>query len=515
MAEAAGAAPPAPSRRRGAVTMLAGGYLGLALTVVQGLVMVPLYLRYIGAGTYGAWLATGDLLGWLALLNMGIGGVVTQRMAAAHGRGERAVLGEYYGTGLLVQALLVAVLAALAAAAAPFVPGWLGMHGAEARTLARCFALAGVATGLGILATVAGTLPLAVQRMTFNAAATVLCTLAGIAVTLWLLLDGRGLWALPWGMLTRNGSLLLALSVHALAVMRTEGTRMRVRAPVLRDLGSLAGSTLLTMLGNTAATRSDALLVAVVFRPELATVYVLTRRAAEIVSMFLALIGGAVYPGFAHLVGSGHRARARQVLAQVDRGYLAAGALTVGLFIALNRTFMELWVGPAQYGGHLLTVLLGLNVLFVGRAALLTYLLGGSGQIRQSARIIFTEALARVSAALALLLALGMPGMPLAGIATTMASSLAALAWLARRLEGRAPSPHPGAAWAGYALLLAGAAWIGGGRLAASWAGFAAWALALGVAGAAVLAALDPAARAFAADGVRALRLRAARGGAA
>jgi O-antigen/teichoic acid export membrane protein len=506
--------PPVPSRRRGAVVMLAGGYLGLALTVVQGLVMVPLYLRYIGAGTYGAWLATGDLLGWLALLNMGIGGVVTQRMAAAHGRGERAVLGEYYGTGMLVQALLVAVLAALAAGAAPFVPGWLGIHGAEARTLARCFALAGAATGLGILATVAGTLPLAVQRMAFNAAATVACTLAGIGVTLWMLLAGHGLWALAWGMLARNASLLLALTLYALAVMQAEGTRMRVRAPVLRDLGSLAGSTVLTMLGNTAATRSDALLVAVVFRPELATVYVLTRRAAEIVSMFLALVGGAVYPGFAHLVGSGQLARARQVLAQVDRGYLAVGALAVGLYVALNRTFIELWVGPAQYGGHLLTVLVGLNVLLVGRAALLTYLLGGSGQIRQSAHVIFTEAMARVIAGLVLLFAIGIPGMPLAGILTTAVSSLVALAWLARRLEGGAPSPHPLAAWAGYALLLAGAAWIGGGRLAGSWAGFAGWAAALGLAGAGLLAALDPAARAFAAGGLRVLRPgAAARGG--
>jgi peptidoglycan biosynthesis protein MviN/MurJ (putative lipid II flippase) len=175
---------------------------------------------------------------------------------------------------------------------------------------------------------------------------------------------------------------------------------------------------------------------------------------------------------------------------------------------------MELWVGPAQYGGHLLTVLVGLNVLLVGRAALLTYLLGGSGQIRRSARIIFTEAAARVAAALALLFAVGMHGMPLAGMLTTAVSALVALAWLRRRLEGGAPSMHPLAAWAGYALLLAGAAWIGGGRLAGSWAGFAAWAAALGLAGAGLLAALDPAARAFAAGGVRALRLRAAaRGG--
>jgi O-antigen/teichoic acid export membrane protein len=509
---AAVAAPPVPSRRRGAMVMLGGSGLSLTLTVVQGLLLVPLYLRYIGPGMYGAWLASGDLLGWLAMLHMGITGVVTQRMAAAHGRGERAVVGEYYATGVAVQAVLMAVLVGLGLLVAPFVPGWLGIHGEDARTLSRCFAAAAAATGLGFMAAVVGSLPVAVQRMTFNAAATLACTAAGLVTTLWLLLSGAGLWALAWGMLARNGLLLLALAGAAAAALRREGTRMRVRGPVLRELGALSGPSFLSMLGNTAVGRCDALLVAVVFRPELATVYVLTRRAAEIISMFLALVGGALYPGFAHLVGSGHLARARHVLAQAERGYLAAGALCVALYMALNRTFMELWVGPAQYGGHLLTVLVGLNVLLVGRAALVTYLLGASGQIRQSAHLIFAEAVVRVAAALALLLALGVPGVPLAGIATTVASALVARAWLGRRLEGPARS---GAAWPAYALLLAGGALAGGERWAGSWAGFAACGAVFAAAAAGLLVAMDPAARALAQGGVRALRLRAARGGAA
>lgn len=500
------------------MVMLAGGYLTLGLTVVQGLLLVPLYLRYLGAGMYGAWLASGDLLGWLALLQMGIASVVTQRMAVAHGRGERAALGEYYATGLAVQGVLMAVLVGLGVAVAPFVPGWLGIHGEEARVLSRCFAAAAAATALGFMAAVAGSLPLAVQRMTFNAAATLACTLAGLVTTLWLLLSGAGLWALVWGMLARNGLLLLALAADAAVVLRREGTRMRVRGPVLRDLGSLGGPTLLSMLGNTAVGRCDAILVAVVFRPETATAYVLTRRAAEIVAMFLARVGGAVYPGFAHLVGSGHLPRARQVLGQVDRGYLAAGSLALALYMALNRTFLELWVGPAQYAGHLLTVLIALNVLLVGRAGVATYLLGGAGHLRQGAYLIFAEAVARVAATLALLLALGMPGVPVAGIATTAVSAHLALRWLHRRLgaEHEGKPWRVDAAWAIYLLLLAGGALVGSVRWGRTWAGFVGWAMVFGAVGAAVLVALDPAVRAFVLGRVRAFRaIRAARGGTA
>ena len=488
--------------------MLAGGYANLALLTVQGLVLVPLYLRYVGTELYGAWLASGDLLGWLALLDMGVAAVATQRMAAAHGRGDRAEVGEYYATGIAVQAVLVAVLAGLAAAAAPFIPGWLGIHGPDARLLSACFAVAGVATAMGILATLVASLPLAVQRMGFYTAATLASTLAGLGATLWGLLAGAGLWALVWGMLARNGLLLLAMSAYAGAVLRREGARLRVRLPVLRELGSLGGATFLSMLGNTAVGRCDALLVTVVFRAELATVYVLTRRAAEIIAMFLARVGGAVFPGFAHLVGAGQQARARQVLAQVDRGYLAAGSLALALYMALNRTFVELWVGPAQYGGHLLTVLIALNVLLVGRAAIAVYLLGGAGDIRRSAYLIFAEAVVRVAATVALLYAFGLRGVPLAGIVTTVASAQAAFVWLGRRLQAPPAGRRwrVGSGWPAYALLLAAGALAGRERWADSWAGFAAWSALLGAAGLALLLLLDPAARAFAAGRLRALR---------
>lgn len=499
------------------MVMLAGGYLALGLTVVQGLLLVPLYLRYLGPGMYGAWLASGDVLGWLSLLHMGITGVVTQRMAAAHGRGERVALGEYYATGLAVQAVLMAALVGLGFAVAPFIPGWLGIHGEQARTLSRCFAVAAAATGVGYMAAVAGSLPLAVQRMTFNAAATLGSAVAGLATTLWLLLSGAGLWALVWGLVARNGLLLLAVSVDAWMVLRREGTRMRVRGPVLRELGGLGRSTLLSMLGSTAVARCDALLVAVVFRPEAVTVYVLTRRAAEILSMFLARVGGAVYPGFAHLVGSGNLPRARQVLGQVDRGYLAVGTLALAMYMALNRTFMELWVGPVQFGGHLLTVLLGLNVLLVGRASLATYLLGSAGEIRRSAYLIFAEALVRIAATVALLLAFGTAGVPVAGIATTAVSAHLALRWLHRRLgaERETQGWRLDAGSAAYVLLLAAGALAGAERWGRTWPQFVAWAALLGVCGVGVLVAMDPAVRAFATGRLRALRgVRQARGGA-
>lgn len=500
---APGSVPPpaaAPrSRRRGAAIALAGGYAGMVLLLVQGLVLVPLYLHYLGAGTYGAWLASGEVLGWLAVLDLGIAGVSSQRMAAAHGRGDHRVVADYFGTGVLMQAALAAGVVLLAVVAAPFVPGWVQLTGPAADELASCFVVAGVATGLGLLANVVGALALSTQRMLFVHAATVGAGVLGLAVAVVLLLGEYGLWALALGMLVRSGSLLLAVSAHALYVLRHDlRQRARLHGATAREYLGFSGVAVLTMVGNTAANRSDGVLIALLFGPETVTVYVLTRRAAEMLSMFLARIGGAVYPGFAHLVGSGNHARAGEVAGQVARLYFWTAVPATALYMALNRSFVELWVGPAQFAGQSLTVLVGLNVLVVGWASLVLYVNGAAGNITRAGVAVFVEAVARVGAALVLLSAAGLAGLPAAGVATAAVSAHVGLGWLFRRLELPRPRvPLRQAAFA--AVLLAAGAAAGTVRWADTWLQFVAWGGAFGGVALAAVLALEPAARTVAA----------------
>jgi O-antigen/teichoic acid export membrane protein len=273
--------------------------------------------------------------------------------------------------------------------------------------------------------------------------------------------------------------------------------RARVRWRVVRDLAGLSSVTVFTMVGNAAVGRSDAVLIALFYGPRTVTVYVLTRRAAEMLSMFLARIGGAVNPGFAHLVGSGDRVRAAAVLGQVGRLYFWSAVPAVALYLALNRTFVGLWVGPGQFAGQALTVLVGLNVLCVGWAALVLYLLGGAGQIARSGMTVFVEALLRIALALALLRSLGLVGLPLAALPTTSVAGYLALGWLYRGLGPPLPRIPLREALLGVALLGLGTA-AGTARWGHSWPEFVAWLAVFAAVAAAAVLAFEPLARAFA-----------------
>jgi O-antigen/teichoic acid export membrane protein len=466
---------PAPrSRRRAAVQLLIGGYASMVLLTIQGLVLVPLYLLYLGPRLYGAWLGTGDIVAWLGMLDLGVASYMTQRIAAAFGEGDEESIGAYLLTGLAVQVALVTVLVLLGVGLSGLLPGWMGLEGVDASVLSGAFIVGVIGMGLGILGHGTGAFAVALQRPVVTQVAAVVGSIVSIVTTVALLLLGFGLWALAIGICARNLLILLANSIYAVMLYRGESLPSpRVSRRVLREVVALSGPALLAVGGNSAAGRSEAALIAILIRPEAATVYVLTRRAAEIASMFLARLGGAVFAGFANLVGTGDRRRASSVLREVEHIYLAAGVLMMAVYLAMNQTFMLLWVGEEQYGGQLLTMLLGISILVAGYAALVLYLYGATGRIAESAYLTFGEAVARVALMAGLLLVLGLWGLPLAVLLTTIPLSMITIRRLGAELgEEAGERVMEWRSYAGMALLLAVAAVAGLRVWAVSWAGF-------------------------------------------
>ena len=58
------------------------------IVIINGIVMVPIYFHYMSVSTYGAWLATGNMVAMLGLLESGFSSVITQKMAAAIGAND-------------------------------------------------------------------------------------------------------------------------------------------------------------------------------------------------------------------------------------------------------------------------------------------------------------------------------------------------------------------------------------------------------------------------------------------
>ncbi|MEP7343723.1 MAG: lipopolysaccharide biosynthesis protein, partial [Gemmatimonadaceae bacterium] len=379
------------------------------------LLLVPIYLRTFGTHLYGAWLASGEVLNFLQLFDLGLTNVVTQRIGQAHARNEPERVAEVFGSAVLAMTTIGALLALVALGFSFFVAGVMTITGSEGRTLAGCFRLGALATFLFVANFSVLGLSRGLQDTAIQNGGVVLGAVAGFATTAVFLWRGAGLWSIPAGMCARTA---VALSASILFVFRLRRTgqlpRIRASRDALKEFARLSPATTLSGIGYLLTTQTEGTLVAVLLGPERVPVLFLTRRAIDVASGILNTIAYSSYAGFSHLVASPDRGRARAVHDEVLALWTALAVTALATFYLVNQSLVTVWTGAATFGGPLLTLLVGAQVFVAGRLQVTYYLFRATGEIVSGSMLQSAESLTRLATMALLIWWAGLPGPALA-----------------------------------------------------------------------------------------------------
>lgn len=408
------------SRRRAALENLAFGWATAVFTVVQGLVLVPFILRCVPVDLYGAWLASGNILGWIELADPGLSPVLQRQLAYSTGQGDRLAVGRLIGTGLTLSALLAIVPLS-------FIP--LAGHAADllhlettlAEALVPAVVVGLVSVAVGMVGNAVGAMNLGIQRIRSAGISNLAGMVVGIAVTVAILAMGGGLIALPAGTLSRSGTALLVNLATLVLGNRRAGVQAAWSSAEGKALIGLAGYTFLGRITAVMLTRVDAILCARMVSPAAVVTLTLTGRTIEVVRLVTDRVGIAVMPVLAHLAGERTNQAAGRAILALARGTAALVAVLAGVAVAWNGPAMELWVGPSHFGGLGLTVLLAIASAMGALAALLGQGLLAVGGIKEASIIGMTEAAVRLVLVFVMIPLVGLAGVPLATIAAGLA----------------------------------------------------------------------------------------------
>jgi O-antigen/teichoic acid export membrane protein len=431
--------PPA-SRRRAVLLNLTFSYVILALGIVQGFVLPPLYVAKLPVALYGAWLATGNVLAWIEVMDPGLSALLQQRVAFAYGRGDSSTVARVIGTGATVAS--IASLAPLACWPLDhLLIQFVRADPVFAADLTASFHLALVALSVTLLGYAANSISLGLQLAGSAGAVQSLATVAGIGTTVACLLGGHGLISIPAGTL---GRALVMFGGNAWRVLRWCTTSLRVKPRFvyseLRQIAGMSAFTFVSRLGSAVLGNLDATLAAQVASPQAAAVLVLTGRAFDPVRLATDRVALAAAPGLTHLAGSGDLVRVESLVERMRRLIRWIPAIGIGCVTALNGAFVALWVGPKLFGGEPLTLVyavvaaIGVTVALMNQ---LTYALGG---IRESSMATLVEAIVRVPLAYGLGLRFGIIGIPVASAISMAAVRGWYLPWLWGRLVKGSPA---------------------------------------------------------------------------
>jgi len=432
-----GGAAPATSRRRAAIgTFLSSGLNTLVLSI-QALLLMPKCQELIGGRVYGAWLATGDVLYWIMAFDLGLPNLMIQRIGAAHGRGDRKEGNEYFATGIVFLGIVGIVMALTGLVVAPILPRSLKLYGEEAALLTGCIRLATVATSIVLASNAVLGYTRGVQKTDLFNLFSLLGTIAMFIVSLTTLLKGAGLWSIPFGLCTRAAFAVMG----SLAVIFTQGRRGELKGfgyskTVAREYLLILPASALGGVSYALMNQSESLLIGFLMGPEKVPIFNFTRKGAEVLRALIDTVAFSSYGAFAHLVGSDEKARSLLIHAQITTFRLSLAVGASAGYIALNHSFVTVWTrGEAMYGGSLLTVLIGAQIVAVGASNLMNYLYRATGQLMRGSLAQFGESLVRIPLMVAGILAFGYIGIPAVSILTSLVACGFLLHWTRQELR--------------------------------------------------------------------------------
>ena len=109
--------------RRAALGILTN-HASAIVMALAGFVLVPIVLRYVGREDYGLWATIGQVLGYLALLDVGFGSAVLRRAAQLREYNDHNALNRLVSTAVVLYSILGSCFLVTGLALSFLLPHW-------------------------------------------------------------------------------------------------------------------------------------------------------------------------------------------------------------------------------------------------------------------------------------------------------------------------------------------------------------------------------------------------------
>jgi hypothetical protein len=170
--------------------------------------------------------------------------------------------------------------------------------------------------------------------------------------------------------------------------------------------------------------------------PVAAVTYALTARLADVMTQMSWQVPDAGLVGLAQLKGEGRAERAREIAVSILRLTLIGAGAVACAVLALNPSFVSLWVGPDKFAGLMTNALVALGAVALSLSHALSTTAATLGARVQIGFVSVAQGIVHLGAAILLGRAYGLPGVAAAAVVGTALVAYPLGAWQLRRVTG-------------------------------------------------------------------------------
>jgi O-antigen/teichoic acid export membrane protein len=387
--------------------------------------LAPIVLRLAGQETLGAYALLMQIMGYLAMLDLGFSVTLNRYLANAKGYEDggsrfRDVLSTAR-TFLLGSNIIIAVLTLLVGLKADAIFSLSQSAATQARLGLAFLALWGVLRtpwivyGIGLNAT---------QNLAAANFIGIIGNTTRLLLSLGLLAAGTGLVGLMLGNVLAE---ILSTALSAWRFRRLYPLHSPVwgipDSKLFREMMAFSVQALLINIAWRLVYYTDNIIVGYLYGAAAVSIYYTTQMPATVGFNIVNRVSDNASPAVSELFARGEENKLREVFLRLHRyNYLLALPLVAGLLL-FNKQLVTLWVGPGQYAGDLMTVALAVFALLITVSHVNVTFVFASGNIRRFSLVAILEGIANLGLSLWLGRLIGPPGVMVATVIANIPST--------------------------------------------------------------------------------------------
>jgi len=404
-------------------------YGAIIVSVAVGLISVPLGLHYFGAVRYGIWLVIGSILAYLEISNFGVSlatlTLIAQVPDSIH---QRIILRRSIGLLLGISAVFILLILCVSR----LFPAWIGILGKIPSSLHKEMATAALAVIilklLQLPTTVFASTFSGLQQVYWNRVYGALFSISALGALILSILIGGNLLTLA--IFTGLGGLFVGIvsGIHLFIAnpnVRPRVTEKVADAPSSKVIFSSGIRFLVLQVAGLIILHTDNLVISYYIGPGAVTPYAITFKLFQTGLMMITAPFIALWPLYSQASGQHdwewiQRMYNWSVLLLIILG----GLVWIGGII-FSQTIINLWAGPAAYGGLVVAFALGGHIYISSYGISNSNLIGGLNPTNVVTVFAMVEAALNLGISLALVASLGIGGVALG----TFIASLTVNTW--------------------------------------------------------------------------------------
>jgi len=417
---------------------------GKGMSVVVGLISVPLTVGYLGAERYGIWMTISTLLAWLSLADIGLGNSLTNAVSEAYASDCRDLARIHIASVFWMLCLVSAGFAGL------FAIFWRSIDWISLLNVKSAVARAEIGPAIAI------TLAIFLLSFPLSIIARVLCAYQESAVAnFWA--AGGSLASLAGIILATHLKLgliplIAAFSASSLVITAASGIWLfgfhkpwlrpaisAVRLESIKTLTTLGGMFFIVQIAALLIQQTDNLIIAHYLGVQAVTPYSVTWRLFSCSTLVQALLLQSLWPAYAEAFARNDGAWIRKTFRFSLLSGLFITVLMVIPIMIFGAVIIRRWVSPEAVPSQMLLILMGIWSIISGVVQSIMCMLNGLGELKVQMTFGVVTAVANIGISIWLVHYLGIEGVILGTLISYFVFALLPVAMATRRTLSALP----------------------------------------------------------------------------